>query len=1028
MSCCGPFGHVSPSHHKDEEKHNIPWLVPVDQPLELVFFHKVFTKLHEEREGPEEEEEDEPLDCMVNPKGVPLLVFQRAMSRLFRVLQDERQFDARHYDLNKDGTVGWWEFCVLWKEEQLSVRLSTAERIYLTLEDPQASRLGRLCSVFVLATILVSSGGFILSTLPSMQEQRDGSGAPVSLDTFVWIDTICVILFTIEYMLRLVTAAFMRMELTNQDEIIHNMCTDEVIQWPTKAQRVVSFIRSIPNLIDLVAILPSYITWTLDLMGQDQEGGSSNEVLRLIRLMRVVRAFRLGRRFEAVIIIGRAMTRSVRALWVLVLNITMTTLIFGAVMFFVEQGQYDSATGYYMRPAGTWTLDPDTLRWVEDRERSPFQSIPHSFWWALVTATTVGYGDVTPTTNAGKVCAGVAMIWSLCVLALPIGVIGTHFETVWQEYDHEKAMERELKKSERHMVRQTLGSIDPLSFSRQFLLEIYHDSQMPSVENDIFIGEAELELELQPYCKDRVHCQRRLKLVENRTKSNRKITGAVYVNYWWTPSDRVADNGVILDGTLDVEIVKAENLVSVDWKGSGLSDPYLVATAYPDSPGKDGVVHPRKKRTCTLHDESCPQWREVLSFHFNWHQDGVLAKREVDRKSSANAFPGTYSPMGYNTSYSGISSVSITSFSGESPVASGANLEDRRLRSGVSRQSSDAGALDRRLMATLPQLQLDVADLQMAIPELHTEVRQLREGTLAILACLGVLPSRGLPGHLSGNTAPSLGGSTGSTMLPAGSPGPGTGATTTGSAGVAGVGGSGSVGAGGGVGAVTSGSGGGVGGAGGAGAVGGCAGNARNRTATLNGVGALGAAIQGDYYDATSASRRGQPVEAAVDDNSLMAVGADDSVDFGGSFRHLQVQSHPDRKEPHTATDFQYVVPGAVPEDAYTGDHLISPSGRGTASAALVAGAACGAGGGVDKVITAALVPCGATGAGATGCSPLAFAEAASVSAVGGCGPAGGILNGAVGGGTFNGSVSTNAGGGGDAAAGGWTSTRRSPA
>merc|ERR1712190_173823 len=83
--------------------------------------------------------------------------------------------------------------------------------------------------------------------------------------------------------------------------------------------------------------------------GSGGGGDSSLVVMKLLRLMRVVRAFRLGRRFEAVIIIARCMTKSVRALWVLVLNLSMGMLVFGAIMFFVEQGEYDPATRTFLR-------------------------------------------------------------------------------------------------------------------------------------------------------------------------------------------------------------------------------------------------------------------------------------------------------------------------------------------------------------------------------------------------------------------------------------------------------------------------------------------------------------------------------------------------------------------------------------------------------------------------------------------------------------------------------------------------------
>merc|ERR1719356_2049537 len=89
---------------------------------------------------------------------------------------------------------------------------------------------------------------------------------------------------------------------------------------------------------------------------EDGGGGHGEVVLKLIRLMRVVRAFRLGRRFEAVVIIARSMTRSIRALWVLVLNLSLGMLIFGAIMFFVEGGEYDKDSGQFERIEG-WALD-----------------------------------------------------------------------------------------------------------------------------------------------------------------------------------------------------------------------------------------------------------------------------------------------------------------------------------------------------------------------------------------------------------------------------------------------------------------------------------------------------------------------------------------------------------------------------------------------------------------------------------------------------------------------------------------------
>merc|ERR1719240_1920782 len=137
------------------------------------------------------------------------------MSRLFRVLRLQENFDARQYDLNNDGHIGWSEFCLLWRQLGIAVQFSTAERMYITLEDPQASRLGRIASGLILATISVSAGAFVISTLPIMQEQPCPACAPVPRPLFVTIDTVCVIVFTIEYVLRLSCAIFTRSEVMN---------------------------------------------------------------------------------------------------------------------------------------------------------------------------------------------------------------------------------------------------------------------------------------------------------------------------------------------------------------------------------------------------------------------------------------------------------------------------------------------------------------------------------------------------------------------------------------------------------------------------------------------------------------------------------------------------------------------------------------------------------------------------------------------------------------------------------------------
>jgi voltage-gated potassium channel len=140
-------------------------------------------------------------------------------------------------------------------------------------------------------------------------------------------------------------------------------------------------------IIDLLAILPFYLSFlvTLD--------------LRLLRVLRLMRFLKLARYSPAMHTLVRVLSNERRAL-IGALLLVMTALLF-------------AATGmYYIESAA----QPET-----------FGSIPQSAWWAMVTLTTVGYGDVTPITPLGRVFAGFVMLMGLIVLALPIAIIATGF-------------------------------------------------------------------------------------------------------------------------------------------------------------------------------------------------------------------------------------------------------------------------------------------------------------------------------------------------------------------------------------------------------------------------------------------------------------------------------------------------------------------------------------------------------------------------------------------------------------------------
>ena len=78
-------------------------------------------------------------------------------------------------------------------------------------------------------------------------------------------------------------------------------------------------------------------------------------------------------------------------------------------------------------------FDPGERAWIrDDGTISPFQSIPHTFWWCMCTLTTVGYGDDVPTSSAGKVVAGITILTGVFVMAFPVILISYNYSEMTQ--------------------------------------------------------------------------------------------------------------------------------------------------------------------------------------------------------------------------------------------------------------------------------------------------------------------------------------------------------------------------------------------------------------------------------------------------------------------------------------------------------------------------------------------------------------------------------------------------------------------
>jgi voltage-gated potassium channel len=147
------------------------------------------------------------------------------------------------------------------------------------------------------------------------------------------------------------------------------------------------YARSFYGVIDLLCIVPTYLSIWL-------AGSQYLLVIRVLRVLRVFRVLRMVRYVGEAELITQALVASRRKITVFVASVLALVVVFGSLMYLVEGGS-----------------NPN------------FASIPDSIYWAVTTMTTVGYGDITPTTPLGRVLATVIMIMGYGIIAVPTGIV-----------------------------------------------------------------------------------------------------------------------------------------------------------------------------------------------------------------------------------------------------------------------------------------------------------------------------------------------------------------------------------------------------------------------------------------------------------------------------------------------------------------------------------------------------------------------------------------------------------------------------
>lgn len=153
------------------------------------------------------------------------------------------------------------------------------------------------------------------------------------------------------------------------------------------------YIISVMGIIDLLSILPTFFSLLYI-------GSQYLLVVRSLRLLRVFRIFKLWHYIDEGKFIIKALYNSYRKINIFLLFIVIVVIIVGSIMYLLEGG------------------------------RNGFTSIPDSIYWAVVTITTVGYGDISPVTAAGKLLAALLMLCGYSIIAVPTGIVTSEMAKV----------------------------------------------------------------------------------------------------------------------------------------------------------------------------------------------------------------------------------------------------------------------------------------------------------------------------------------------------------------------------------------------------------------------------------------------------------------------------------------------------------------------------------------------------------------------------------------------------------------------
>uniref|UniRef100_A0A1I8HGQ1 Ion_trans domain-containing protein n=1 Tax=Macrostomum lignano TaxID=282301 RepID=A0A1I8HGQ1_9PLAT len=293
-----------------------------------------------------------------------------------------------------------------YENNELNLWQKVKPKLWALFDEPYSSVAAKIVAVVSVFFIVISILSFCLKTFPGLR-------VPIITNVTVVVDNNDTMSYALYKTRSEPHSAFFYIEC-----VCNSWFTFEIVTRFSVTPDKFEFLKSPVNIIDFIATLSFYMDLVLNQVLSEAE--ASYEVLEFFSIIRIMRLFKLTRHIAGLKILIHTFKASAKELLLLVFFLIVFIVVFAALIYYAERIHYNP--------------------------ENSFDSIPIGLWWAIVTMTTVGYGDMAPKTYAGMFVGALCALTGVLTIALPVPVIVSNFSMF---YSHTQARSKLPKKRRR---------------------------------------------------------------------------------------------------------------------------------------------------------------------------------------------------------------------------------------------------------------------------------------------------------------------------------------------------------------------------------------------------------------------------------------------------------------------------------------------------------------------------------------------------------------------------------------------------